>query len=126
MSGKPAIIPVSIGSLILAVTAAFHFTGHADISTWVAETGDQGFFAQAIPTIWLFPTLHWMIIAIGLIIGVWFRMAGLRVLLIACALLVAADAALIVYAVGPFIGSAMLLGAALFYGFAATRLKVAP
>jgi len=123
MSGKPAIIPVSIGSLILAVTAAFHFTGHAGISEWVAEAGDQGFFAQAIPTIWLFPTVHWMAIAIGLAAGAWFRMAGLRILLIACALLIAADAALIVYAVGPFVGSAMLLATALLYGFSAMRLK---
>ncbi|QLC22802.1 hypothetical protein HFP51_11795 [Parasphingopyxis sp. CP4] len=123
MSGKPAIFPVTIGSLVLAITAAFHFTGHAEISAWVAETGDQGFFAQAIPTIWLFPTVHWMAIAIGLVAGAWFTVAGLRSLLIACALLIAADAALIVYAVGPFIGSAMLLAAALLYGFAATRLK---
>ena len=125
MSGKPAIIPVAIGSLILAVTAAFHFTGFADISAWVAATGDAGFFAQAIPTIWLFPTVHWLIIAIGLVAGAWFAMAGLRLLLFACALLIAIDAVLIVYAVGPFIGSAMLLAAALCYAFAATRLKPA-
>lgn len=123
MSEKPAIILVAIGSAILAATAAFHFTGYADISAWVADFGDDSFFANAIPTIWLFPSFHWLIIAVGLFAASWFNIAGLRVLLLACALILVVDTGLILYAVGPFIGAAMLLAAAGFYGLAAMRLK---
>ncbi|QLC25740.1 hypothetical protein HFP57_12425 [Parasphingopyxis algicola] len=109
---------VALGSLTLLVTAAFHFTGFAEISAWVDGLADRSFFARAIPTIWLFPSLHWLAIAAGLFAAAWFGIASLRTLLFGCALLLAADAALIYAAVGPFVGSAMLLAAAALYAAA--------
>ena len=123
MKRSGTIALVAIGSLILAATAAFHFTGFADISAWVDELGDSSFFATAIPTIWIFPSIHWLAIAIGLVAAAWFGIASLRVLLFGCALLLAADAALIYSAVGPFIGSAMLLAAAALYAVAGLRAQ---
>ncbi|MGP1351736.1 MAG: hypothetical protein ACTS1Z_00295 [Parasphingopyxis sp.] len=123
MKRSGTIALVATGSLILAGTAALHYTGFAEISAWVDGLGDRSFFATAIPTIWLFPSIHWFAIAIGLFAAAWFGLAALRVLLFGCALLLAADAALIYSAVGPFIGSGTLLAAAALYAIAGLRAK---
>lgn len=117
--GQP--ILVLAGSLILAATAAFHATGYPDIAAWVDGRGEPSFFASAVPAIWLFPSLHWAAIAIALAVATWFRMAGLRPALCVIAALLVADAALVTSAVGPFVGSAMLIAAAMLYAIAAWR-----
>lgn len=114
---------VLAGSLILAGTAALHFTGFAEISIWIGGLTDRSFFARAIPTVWLFPFVHWLAIAIGLVLAGWNDLASLRALLFGCAVLLVADAALIFIAVGPFIGSATLLAAAALYAAAGLRPK---
>ncbi|MGP1281645.1 MAG: hypothetical protein ACTS1X_01590 [Parasphingopyxis sp.] len=125
MKRSGTIALVAAGSLILAGTAALHFTGFAEIAAWVDGLADRSFFARAIPTIWLFPSVHWLAIAIGALAAAWFGLASLRALLFGCALLLAADAALIYGAVGPFIGSATLLAAAAFYAVAGFGAKPA-
>ncbi|WP_299328861.1 hypothetical protein [Parasphingopyxis sp.] len=115
MSRAKPVILTALGSLVLAATAALHFLGHAEITAWADALGDQSFFARAIPTIWLFPSVHWIAIAVALLAAAWAGIASLRLLLFGCALLLIVDAALIYAAVGPFIGSAMLIGAAVFY-----------
>jgi hypothetical protein len=114
---------IGLGSLVLLATAAFHFTGYADVSEWTNRLDQGSFFANAVPGIWLFPTLHWVLFALAIIAAALLRFAGLRSLLLAVALLLFLDAGLIFIFIGPFIGSAMLLLSAILFAAAATRLR---
>lgn len=123
MGRRVANIFIGAASLVLAATAALHFTGYTDILAWVSRVDGDDFFATAIPGIWLFPSLHWLLIAIAMVIAAWTKFAALRTVLFCVALVLVADATLIFLTVGPFIGSATLLLSAFLYAGAALKLR---
>ena len=55
---------VWLGSVILVVTAIFHGTGHADVTQAVASSDLEGMLSGAIGGLWLFPTIHWLFLAL--------------------------------------------------------------
>ena len=110
---------VWIGVILLAATAAFHFTGFTTATEAAVKFENETRLAAALPPLWLFPTAHWSFIAIIIAIASFSNSPFTRFLFIASAVIVALDASLLFIYVGPFIGEAMLAGSALMFGIAA-------
>jgi hypothetical protein len=109
MTGSVARIATWLGSALLAATAAFHASGLPDIRTAAAAARYEGMLGMAIEPLWLFPSLHWAVLALIALALPGGRSASLALLLIG--LLLVADAALLFFYLGPFVGEAMLAGA---------------
>jgi hypothetical protein len=73
-----------------------------------------------LPPLWLFPSAHWVFAAIVASVAA-FSAGPSRLLLALCGFVVAADAAILFVHLGPFIGEAMLAGAALLFFVAAAQ-----
>ena len=111
------------GAVILAATAAFHFTGYESAAAASIALKDETQLAAALPPLWLFPTMHWGALSL-IAIAASFSTSGLaRFLLIAMALLIGADAAMLFHFIGPFIGEAMLAGSAILFAAAALFMR---
>lgn len=100
----------AIGGIILLATAWFHSSALGQMQTAIAPM-DEGFFKTALPALWMMPSAHWIFIAF-LSFGLsFYKSKAGAVVLIAFGVWVLVDAAIILSAVGPFIGAYMLLAA---------------
>lgn len=110
-----------IGVIILVVTAMFHSTGYSDAKK-AAEAFESGsFFATALPALWLFPSIHWLFAALIGVFALHSSTQLARLLLFGVSVLLAIDAGLLYFSIGPFIGELMLLVSAAMFGVAAFR-----
>lgn len=102
-----AALSLGIAALLLITTAALHFTGLplaralADIDTV------PPLLRLAGETLWLFPTVHWVAIAIAAILI--FRRADSRIILSLLGAMLIIDGAMLYADLGPFIGAITLL-----------------
>jgi hypothetical protein len=113
------------GALLLAATAAFHASGLAGVRKAAEDSALDPMLESIFTPLWLFPTTHWLFVAaVGLIAALRHSPAA-RLILAMCGLVIAVDAGLLFLHVGPFIGEAMLGGAALlFIAAAAARRRL--
>ncbi|MCP4201075.1 MAG: hypothetical protein GY769_03990 [bacterium] len=106
---------VWLGSVVLAATAAFHGSGYVDVTSTVAESNIEGMLSGAIGGLWLYPSVHWLFIAVLAIVAVQVASRLTPWILGLAAVILAADAIVLLVHVGPFVGEAMLGAAALAY-----------
>lgn len=119
MRSLGARIIIWLGAAILAVTAAFHFTGFASVKAAAAALESETLAAKALAPLWLFPTAHWFFIAVMAFAASFSSSKFARGFLGAAAVIIALDAGLLYYYLGPFIGEAMLAAAALCFALGA-------
>ncbi len=113
-----------LGSAVLAATAAIHGRALPEITAAAEQSSLDPFLKSILEPLWLFPTIHWAVLALIAVVAS-FR-SGSRLLLLAIAALLIADAATIFLNVGPFFGEAMLAAAAGCYLFASVALGKGP
>lgn len=106
---------VWIGSALLAVGALFHLTGYVSIPSAPPVDGLEKFFSAALRALWLFAGLHWLLIATICVLAAKSRVRFARLILLCCAVIILADAALLFWFLGPFIGAAILVAAGIAF-----------
>ena len=111
MSSKPIVkILAAIGALILLVGSWIHSDALSSMRTAIAPM-DDGFFRDALPGMWVMPSVHWILIAcLSFGLSFYKSKAG-AVILIAFGVLLLLDAALVYRYVGAFAGVYMLIAA---------------
>lgn len=101
------------GSALLAVTALFHLTGFPAISAPQAIDSTASFLEASLRPLWLFAGVHWLLISFICIIAEKSGQGLGRLLLRCCACVVLADALLLYWFIGPFVGVALLAASGL-------------
>jgi hypothetical protein len=97
------------GGILLVATAAFHAAGYPSVSgTLLASSLDPSLVA-AVRALWLMFSVHLVLLAIVVILAR--SVSGARRIVLACALIHAADTALLLRFVGWFVGTFCLAGA---------------
>ena len=112
-TGEQRAYAVWIGAALLTVTALFHLTGYFGIPAPNPASGLASFFEAALRPLWLLASLHWFLTAMICVLVIKAEPRIARATLLGCAAIVLADAALLYYFIGPFIGEAVLAAAAL-------------
>ena len=103
----------AIGALILLVGSWIHSDALAQARMSIAVM-DDGFFRDAMPAMWVMPSIHWIFIAC-LAFGLsFYKSRAGSVILIAFGVWLLVDAALVYRYVGAFMGVFMLGAAGLF------------
>ncbi len=105
---KSARYLVWAGSAVLAATAAFHATGWPDVAAAVDEASLSLSMAAVVKGLWIYASYHWLFVAVLAAVAVAHPSRLARIVLALSALLLAADTVLLLIAVGPFIGEALL------------------
>ncbi len=96
------------GSAVLAATAAFHATGWPDVAAAVDEASLSPSMNAVVKGLWIYASYHWLFVAVLAAVAVAHPSWLARIVLALSALLLAADTVLLLFAVGPFIGEALL------------------
>jgi len=96
---------------VLVATAAIHGSGYASVSTAVGARGLNPALGDALRAVWLMISFHLVLLAIVVIVASGVE-RGRRIVL-ACALIPAADTVLLLHFVGVFVGSLALAAATL-------------
>ena len=111
------------GSAVLAATAAFHATGWSDVAAAADEASLSPFINAVVKGLWIYASYHWFFIAVLAAVAVAHPSRLARVVLALSALVLTADAVLLLVAVGPFIGEALLAIAVAAYAVGAFLLS---
>ena len=105
---KASRILLSLGALLLLLTAAFHATGASAVAGWV--TGDR---AQVIEALWFVPAIDWTVVAMVWAFVAWRADAKLGALVWITAIIPLAVAVMLIATAGAgFAGIWMLVSAA--------------
>ncbi len=96
------------GSAVLAATAAFHASGWSDVAAAVDESSLSPSMNAVVKGLWIYASYHWLFVAVLAALAVAHPSRLARIVLALAALLLAADTVLLLVAVGPFIGEALL------------------
>ena len=96
------------GSAVLTATAAFHATGWSDVVAAADEASLSSFMSAVVKGLWVYASYHWLFVAVLAAVAVAHPSQLACIVLALSALLLAADAVLLLVAVGPFIGEALL------------------
>lgn len=115
MSAQHGRLLVWTGSAVLLVTAIFHGSGYGSIIEAAQTPEIDPLIASVLRPLWLFPSLHWVMLAALAILAVAHPSRLSRYVLLVCALVVGFDAGLLLVFLGPFVGEAMLAAAALLF-----------
>lgn len=110
------------GGVVLAATAAFHGSGYRSVMETASKGDIDPQLKMILGPLWIFPSAHWAFIAVVALLAA-FAPSG-RLILALCGGVVAADAAILYFNLGPFIGEAMLAASALLF-VAAAAMKPA-
>lgn len=102
---------VRLGSALLAITALVHLTGFLALPDSSPITDTSTFYQAALRPLWLFATMHWLLIAT--VCGLLARspVGAVRIVLTCCGGIVLIDAAALYWFIGPFIGVWLLAAA---------------
>lgn len=96
------------GSVVLAGTAVFHAVGWPGVAAAANEAALSPFLSAAFKGLWLYASYHWLFVAVLAAVAVVHPSRLARIVLTLSAVLLAADAVLLLVATGPFIGEALL------------------
>ncbi len=96
-------------AVVLLATAAVHGTGYASVSSSIVAVGAKPGLVAVVRALWLMFSAHLIILAI--VVALASGVAGGRRVILACALIPAADTALLLRFVGLFVGTFALAGA---------------
>jgi hypothetical protein len=89
--------------VLLVVTAAFHAAGYTSVSGTMLASGLNPSLVAAVRALWLMFSVHLVILAIVVILAG--NVSGARRIVLACALIPAADTAILLRFVGLFVGA---------------------
>ncbi len=95
--------------ILLVATAAFHAIGYTSVSSAILASGAKPFLVAAVRALWLMFSVH--LIVLGIVVILASGVSGARRVVLACALIPAADTALLLRFVGLFVGTFALAGA---------------
>ncbi len=108
---------------MLAATAAFHTTGWPGAATAVDEATTNPFLRAIVKGLWIYASYHWLFIAVLAAVAVAHPSRLAQIVLVLSALVLAADAILLLVAAGPFIGEALLAVSVVDYAAGAFLLN---
>jgi len=89
--------------ILLVATAAIHAAGYPSVSSTMLASGVNPSLVAALRALWLMFSVHLVLLAIVVILAS--NVSGGRRIVLACALIPAADAALLLRFVGLFVGT---------------------
>ncbi len=112
---KAAKYLVWAGSMVLAATAAFHGSGWPDVAAAVDETPLSQFLGAVVKGLWLYASYHWFFVAVLAAVAAAHPSRLARIVLALSATVLAADVVLLLVAVGPFLGEALLAVSSVTY-----------
>lgn len=105
------IYAVWIGSALLAITALVHLIGFLAMPASPPITDASTFYESVLRPLWLFASMHWLLIAtVCLLVARW-PLGAARIVLLCCGCVVLIDAAVLYWFIGPFIGVWLLAAA---------------
>lgn len=106
---------VWLGSALLAITALVHLTGFPAIPASPPITDASTFYEAVLRPLWLFASIHWLLIATVCVLVVRSPWGAARIVLRCCGGFVLVDSAVLYWFIGPFVGVWLLAvaGAAL-------------
>lgn len=102
---------VWLGSAVLASGALFHTTGFPAIPASPPITDAATFYQAALRPLWLFASLHWLLIAMVCVLVTRSSTGAARTILLCCGFTVLIEAAVLYWFIGPFIGVWLLAAA---------------
>ncbi len=94
--------------MVLAATAVFHGSGWPDVTAAVDEASLAQSLGAIVKGLWIYASYHWLFIAVLAAVAAGHPSRLARLVLGLSALVLAADVILLLVAVGPFIGEALL------------------
>ena len=89
--------------ILLVATAAVHAAGYPSVSSTILASGLDPSLVAPVRALWLMFSVHLVILAIVVIVAR--SVSGARRIVLACALIPAADTALLLRFVGLFVGT---------------------
>ena len=107
-TSKTARYLVWAGSAVLAATAAFHATGWPDVAAVVDEASLSPSMTAVVKGLWIYASYHWLFVAVLAAVAAAHPSRLARIVLALSATVLAADVVLLLVAVGPFLGEALL------------------
>lgn len=107
-SRKIKIFGCCLAVLILIITSLFHITGYSTVSQFSANLEQDGMIKLAIPALWIMPTIHWITMAIIVMLAITKVKSALNYMVLLIGLVILADAIVLFLHVGPFIGELLL------------------
>ncbi len=113
------------GSAVLTTTAAFHATGWRDVTEAADEAALSPFLSAIVKGLWIYASYHWLFVAVLAALAAAHPSRLARIVLGLSALVLTADTVLLLIAVGPFIGEALLAVSIATYGAGALSLRPA-
>ena len=114
------------GSAVLAATAAFHTTGWRDVTAAADEAALSPFLDAVVKGLWIYASYHWLFVAVLAAVAAAHPSQLARLVLALSALVLTADTVLLLIAVGPFIGEALLAVSIATYAAGASMLRAPP
>lgn len=120
---KTARYLVRAGSVVLAATASFHATGWSDVAAAADEASLSQSLGSIVKGLWVYASYHWLFVAVLAAVAVGHPSRLARIVLGLSALVLATDAVLLLIAVGPFIGEALLAVSIVAYAAGALLMK---
>lgn len=100
-----------LGSALLAITALVHLTGFPAIPVSAPITDASTFYEAALRPLWLFASIHWLLIATICVLAARSRLGAARTVLLCCGGVVVVDAAVLYWFIGSFVGVWLLAAA---------------
>jgi hypothetical protein len=89
--------------ILLIATAGFHAAGYPSVSNTILASGLNPSLVEPLRALWLMFSMHLVMLAIVVILAR--SVSGARRIVLACALIIAADTALFLRFVGLFVGT---------------------
>ena len=105
------IYAVWLGSALLAITALFHLSGFLAIPASPPITDASTFYEAVLRPLWLFASMHWLLIASVCVFVAKSPLVAARIVLPCCGCVVLVDEAVLYWFIGSFIGVWLLAAA---------------
>lgn len=100
---------IGVAAVLLVATAAVHAAGYPSVSATILASGLDPSLVAAVKALWLMFSVHLVLLAVVVTLAA--SVSGGRRIVLACALIPAADTAVLLRFVGWFVGSFSLAAA---------------
>lgn len=100
-----------LGSALLTITALVHLTGFSAIPASPPITDAPTFYEAVLRPLWLFASIHWLLIATVCVLAASSARGARRIVLLCCGGVILVDSVVLYWFIGPFIGVWLLAAA---------------
>lgn len=114
-SNRNAKVLISVGCLVLLVSAAFHVLGpYPKLSSALAASNLNGYLQLALRAVFLSVAWHWIVFVIVALLATFTPTNSSKALILLCSIALFVEAALTLRFIGVFLGNELIGSAAVF------------